>query len=659
MESPRQVKGRPIKYESPASAGNVLDLNPMMKGEAGNPASLLWIVEGIKKADALVSQGEVAVAIAGVWSWRGTNAKGGKTALAEFDDLALNGREVAVCFDSDVLEKKQVRAAMVRLVEYLRARGADARYVVVPATADGAKRGADDFLAEEGNTVAGLLSFAAEDLPEASTKAALPGYEEVVAQLDGFRFVVDWGKWIRWTGRAWQTDTKEQVYIHGAILAIIDPDKSRVTATKYCSLDEMRKIRQTMETDEPQFHVTADMLDARPHLLNVANGTVDLRSGVLSPHDPEQLLTRITKGEYHPGRRDRDIDALTRDTVPEDCRDFLQRVFGFACFGDVREELFLVLTGMGANGKTSLLSAANAALGDYASAVNIKLIMGHSNEHSTIEADLFGKRLVYLSETPDGGELALERVKALTGGDIRRARRMREDYWQFVPSHTLLLATNHLPVVGSTDFGTWRRIRCIPFPYRFVAEQDVKGKFDRVGDSNIRMRAIREQSAFDAFVAWAVEGAVAYTEKGLRDVPSSSQAVTDVWRTESDPFGTFLRERCVVEQSAKVEQSAFTRAFNEWLVSTTVVRIPTKTTTWVKAQLRSLGSELGFEIEESKSHGSRYLNGVRLAEDGEQPRITHTGPPNEEAAQDNWWSDLLRESPEIVESMRKAQGDDV
>ena len=136
MSEPRKVRGRPLKYETPSGLSNVLDLNPGVKSAAADPSSRLWIVEGIKKADCLLSHGETAVGIAGVWAWRGTNSSGGRTALAAFDDIALNGREVIVCFDSDAAEKAQVRNAMERLVHYLRARGADAKFLIAPPSGE-------------------------------------------------------------------------------------------------------------------------------------------------------------------------------------------------------------------------------------------------------------------------------------------------------------------------------------------------------------------------------------------------------------------------------------------------------------------------------------------------------------------------------------------
>jgi Domain of unknown function (DUF3854) len=118
-------RGKPIKYETPSGVSMALDVHPFCRERLGDPTAPLFITEGIKKADALVSRGLCAVALIGVWSWRGTNEYGGKMALPEWESVALNGRKVYIVFDSDVMEKREVYAALCRLKNFLESRGAD------------------------------------------------------------------------------------------------------------------------------------------------------------------------------------------------------------------------------------------------------------------------------------------------------------------------------------------------------------------------------------------------------------------------------------------------------------------------------------------------------------------------------------------------------
>ena len=165
-DQPRIGKdGKPVKYEAPSGTRMVLDVHPFARKILGNPAVPLFVTEGTKKGDALVSRGLCTVALLGVWNWRGRNGNGGLTALAEWECFALNGREVYIVFDSDIMLKLGVYRAMVRLKAFLEGRGAEVRIVYLPPGEGAKKQGVDEFLAA-GNTVTDLLNLANTDLKE-------------------------------------------------------------------------------------------------------------------------------------------------------------------------------------------------------------------------------------------------------------------------------------------------------------------------------------------------------------------------------------------------------------------------------------------------------------------------------------------------------------
>ena len=157
-DQPRQTKsGTVVKYETPGGSRMVLDVPPRERGRIGSPGVPLWITEGSRKADAAVSAGLCCVALLGVTAFRGTNKDGGKVALADWEHVALNdGRQVYICFDSDVMLKRTVHQALVRLGSFLERRGANVAYVYLPGGESGAKVGLDDYLAG-GGTVDDLL----------------------------------------------------------------------------------------------------------------------------------------------------------------------------------------------------------------------------------------------------------------------------------------------------------------------------------------------------------------------------------------------------------------------------------------------------------------------------------------------------------------------
>jgi hypothetical protein len=124
-DNPRIIKGKPVKYETIKGSGMMLDVHPSARVNLLNPNVPLFVTEGVKKADCLVSRNLCAIALIGVWNFRGTNEHGGKTALADWESIALNNRKVYIVFDSDVMEKKEVYQALVRLKSFLESRGAN------------------------------------------------------------------------------------------------------------------------------------------------------------------------------------------------------------------------------------------------------------------------------------------------------------------------------------------------------------------------------------------------------------------------------------------------------------------------------------------------------------------------------------------------------
>jgi hypothetical protein len=172
-DEPRIKDGKPLKYETPIGARMTLDIPPAARSSLGNPSTPLFITEGARKADSAVTRGLCCVALLGVWNFRGTNDKGGLTALADWESIALKGRKVYIAFDSDVMEKDPVRQAMKRLRSFLALRGAVVRLIYLPSGEGGAKVGLDDYFAA-GGTVDGLMRLATTDLSGDDEQEAKP-----------------------------------------------------------------------------------------------------------------------------------------------------------------------------------------------------------------------------------------------------------------------------------------------------------------------------------------------------------------------------------------------------------------------------------------------------------------------------------------------------
>jgi hypothetical protein len=169
-DSPRERDGKPIKYETPVGQRNGIDVPPGVADRIGDPRVPLWVTEGVKKADAGAIAGLCIVALPGVWSWRGKNEHGGKVAVADWHDIALNDRRIILAFDSDVVRKQSVRHALTELAKYLKSKGAHVDYLHLPDDDDDAKTGLDDYLVA-GHTVDDLWRLVHPEPPEVVARA--------------------------------------------------------------------------------------------------------------------------------------------------------------------------------------------------------------------------------------------------------------------------------------------------------------------------------------------------------------------------------------------------------------------------------------------------------------------------------------------------------
>lgn len=307
-------------------------------------------------------------------------------------------------------------------------------------------------------------------------------------------------------------------------------------------------------------YIQTSSLDRDPWLLNVQNGTIDLKTGQLKNHRREDVLTKMCPVVFDPTATapiwesflDR-IMAGNQDLVA-----FLKRAIGYSLTGSVQAQCWFIAHGVGANGKGTFLNTILQLMGDYSTQAAPDLLMmakGDASRHPTEQADLFGKRLVVCQETEEGRRLAEVAVKQMTGGDRIKARLMRKDFFEFEPTHKLWLATNHKPVVKDTTVSTWRRIRMIPFSV--------------VIPENQRDEQLPEKlkAELPGILRWAVDGCLEWQKDGLKP-PAEVIAATNQYKESQDILSAFIGECCFIPKSApwavKISASSLYKTYTEW-----------------------------------------------------------------------------------------------
>jgi putative DNA primase/helicase len=180
---------------------------------------------------------------------------------------------------------------------------------------------------------------------------------------------------------------------------------------------------------------------------------------------------------------------------------------------------------------------------------------------------LRGVRLGFIEELPDGKHLPVKRLKDLLGTPRLSARAVHKDNVQWETTHSLFVTTNYLPLVDEVDHGTWRRLKIVPFPYKFVSVAP-EAENERRGDPGLRQRLIDGgEGRQEAMLAWLAEGAatVLADPSCLRAVPLEIEHATNSWRLDVDKLAKFMVDNIEFDANSWIPAIELHRQFNFWL----------------------------------------------------------------------------------------------
>lgn len=484
---------------------------------------------------------------------------GGPGFLGELTDSLPTDAHLHV--HAGLLAELGVRRRLVEAGDKLKGAALDGRLSIAAAVA----------LASEGLRAAGEGPGVAPSYQSPRADVVLPltdlgNAERLVRRHRGdVRFVGAWRKWLVWDGARFGRDDV------GAIaLCAVETVRSiaRDEASKARDDDERKAVLKWANASEsrssifaavglaeclPGVGIAAAALDADPWLLNVRNGTLDLRTGELRPHRREDLCSKLAPVEWDAGATCPAWDAFLARVQPDpEVRAFVQRLAGYAATGVVREHVLPIHYGSGGNGKGVCADTLLAVLGDYGVQVPVELLMeARGDRHPTERTTLMGRRFAAASEPKEGGALDVALVKALTGGDTISARFMRGDFFEFQPQHKLWFSTNHRPVIKETANAIWRRVLLIPWAVEIPTEQQ---------DHGLKGKLAAEASGI---LRWVVEGCLAWQREGLNP-PEAVKVASAEYRADSDWCGEFLRACATPEPGARTSSRDVYEVFLAW-----------------------------------------------------------------------------------------------
>lgn len=393
------------------------------------------------------------------------------------------------------------------------------------------------------------------------------------------RFVSDAGKdcWLVWDNGRWIWD-RGGARVKGFAAALHrDIYAESRNIQEYAQVESVIKWarksqdKRTIENSAallslaPSIRVGIEEIDANPLLVGFDGGrrVVDLRTGKQRLADHGDLVTKAL-GITHIGhaenavawRRFLDQVIIGADGATDrELQDWLQRFIGYCLTGSTAAQIVAFFYGGGANGKSVLLSVLTALFGDYCRTVQPETFMAQQRNAGGPSPDLAvlpGARLVVANETEGGAHLSESLIKQMSGGDRLTARALHSDPFEFVPNFKIVMVGNAKPIIRGTDNGIWRRMRIVFFRARFDGQSR---------DDGLTGKLLRE---LPDIAAWAIEGAKAWQQKGLADVPRQVREATDEYRSEMDIIGQWVNEQCEQDADAVISASEAYGSYTLW-----------------------------------------------------------------------------------------------
>jgi putative DNA primase/helicase len=553
------------KFARPKGQPTTLNIHPDMLDQVRDTSKTLFIVEGTTRCDALAERNVPSVSIPGCYNFMSEKAQ-----LPDWDSLPMAGRQIIIGLDGDVISNANVNGAMYRLAELCLRKGAK-RVLVLTLPAS---QGLDDWLGNGGD-IFDVMQYAhphdeikalkpTRQLPETRARKAVGDINDVVLAQDfvssaynAARFDPTQAKWVVFDATRWVV-TKSDAIVRGQVTDLM-MDKARAITDDPEARDLLLSSAKISSVtlavkSNPLIAARLDDFDTNGWLLNVSNGTLDLKTNELYPHDASLLVTQQAECAYDPNAKAPQFEAFIKWALPnEGVRTFVQKLLGQSLVGEVHDHVLPIFTGTGGNGKGTLLGAIRDILGDYAFEAKDDLLIDVKNPSHDEKDALLNKKRFVTCEEPQKGRLHMERVKKLSGGNQITASFKGETARTFAPSHTLCVATNTLPDFDGEDSpAVRRRLRIVEFT-QTATEVDVH-------------LSEKLRSEADGILLWLLEGLRLWRLEGLGE-PAEVTAASVAALVDSDTLTQFLSDAVIVTGNVEdevISQDLY-KGYTEWM----------------------------------------------------------------------------------------------
>ncbi len=376
--------------------------------------------------------------------------------------------------------------------------------------------------------------------------------------------------WYVQDGKRWRLDETGEIvrFAKRTVRSIyseaehVDDENTRKAIAKHARESEKKARIDSMiglAATEEGIPVMPDELDADPWKLNVNNGTIDLRTGTLHPHDPADFITKLVPIDFDPNAQHDLWDRFLSDTTggDGDLSRFLQRFAGYSATGLTSEKRFFFLYSKKHDtGKSTIADALRSALGDYACDADFETWLEQTNTGGNRGdvARLTGARLVISVEVRRRAKFDTKLVKAITGGDPVTCAAKYEKEFTYRPTFKILLVANDAPTIREDDKPMFERCLRVPLDVAVPAEKR---------DPEVKRRLSDPTDAGPAILRWIVEGARAWRAEGL-GIPTAVKTSSAAYADEMDRYAAFVAECCVLETLVNVSKKELREAYEIW-----------------------------------------------------------------------------------------------
>jgi putative DNA primase/helicase len=419
------------------------------------------------------------------------------------------------------------------------------------------------------------------------------------AQFKNLRFDHHAGVWFVWNKKWWHKEETKLAFHWARETArnffnnFVPPEKATDKLRAIIGRASTALAIEKYARADPKFAVASTNWDRDPFLLGTPNGTVDLRTGSLSPPEMKHYITKVTAASPADTARCPLWLKFLREATDSDMdlTVFLQQYCGYMLTGDTREHALLFIYGPGGNGKSVFLNTVSRILGDYCQNAPMDTFTASANDrHPTDLAMLRGARMVCASETEEGRAWAETRIKQMTGGDPITARFMRQDFFTYTPQFKLVVIGNHKPALGNVDDAAKRRINVVPFihkPERPDRELETK---------------LREE--WPAILRWMIDGCLDWQKRGLTR-PKIVVEATAQYFSEQDSVRQWVEDCCEFRDHSYSDTIA--NLYEHWSDYAKAIGENVGTVKWFSQALERLGCERAKRIPGSGSQGRGFL----------------------------------------------------